>query len=212
MDVPSGAYDPANVGITGGTIDGTVIGGTTPAAAEFTTIGATGLVQLSTTANFRPLAGGSWRVFQDFHFLNGQVLNFELETSTGQGIFAAGRGGVGASFCIGIGSLDSASAPDVLMFRDDANIWALRNSTTAQIMRVYNTFTDASNYERGCMQWSGNVLGVGAQAAGSGTLRALNLLGSALQINGTAGASAGPFTSITSITVTNGIVTAITGT
>ena len=39
-----GAKSPA---ITGGTIDGTVIGGTTPAAAHFTTLSATGAVTLS---------------------------------------------------------------------------------------------------------------------------------------------------------------------
>jgi hypothetical protein len=35
-------YNPASVAITGGTIDGTVIGGTTPAAGTFTSIAATG--------------------------------------------------------------------------------------------------------------------------------------------------------------------------
>lgn len=39
------------VGITGGTIDSTAIGGTTPAAGAFTTISASGAVTLSTTLN-----------------------------------------------------------------------------------------------------------------------------------------------------------------
>ncbi|MDD5353508.1 MAG: hypothetical protein PHS93_10130, partial [Candidatus Omnitrophica bacterium] len=34
--IPNGLTDAANVAITGGTIDGTTIGGTTPAAGTFT--------------------------------------------------------------------------------------------------------------------------------------------------------------------------------
>jgi len=39
--------DPSSVAITGGNIDGAVIGGTTPAAGDFTTLGATGQLTLS---------------------------------------------------------------------------------------------------------------------------------------------------------------------
>lgn len=42
-----GAQDADNVAITGGTIDATAIGGTTPAAGAFTTLGASGLATLS---------------------------------------------------------------------------------------------------------------------------------------------------------------------
>jgi Cu/Ag efflux protein CusF len=44
-------YDPASVVITGGTINGTPIGGTTPAAGAFTTLSATGLATLSAALN-----------------------------------------------------------------------------------------------------------------------------------------------------------------
>jgi hypothetical protein len=56
-----------------------------------------------------------------------------------------------------------------------ANTLALRNGTAAQAFRVYNTFTDASNYERGYLEWIGNVLYFGTTAAGSGSRRRLSL-------------------------------------
>jgi hypothetical protein len=56
---------------------------------------------------------------------------------------------------------------------DAADIVAQRRGTNAQAYRVYNTFTDASNYERGFMRWLSNRLEIGAEAAGTGTLRDL---------------------------------------
>ena len=53
------------------------------------------------------------------------------------------------------------------------NLLEQRNSTSAQTFRIYNTFTDASNYERGFMRWASNVLEMGAEAAGTGTQRQL---------------------------------------
>jgi hypothetical protein len=66
-----------------------------------------------------------------------------------------------------------------LLRADAANTLAQRNSTNAQAFRVYNTYTDASNYERGGLTWSGNVLTLGTAAAGTGALRDLELTGGA---------------------------------
>lgn len=61
---------------------------------------------------------------------------------------------------------------DVFLARDAANTLALRNGTNAQAFRVYNTYTDGSNYERGGVRWSSNVLRIGTEtAAGTGTQR-----------------------------------------
>ena len=63
---------------------------------------------------------------------------------------------------------------DTKLFRDGAaGILAQRNGTAPQSFRVYNTYTDASNYERGVIGWNttANVLTIGTQAAGTGTLR-----------------------------------------
>jgi len=67
------------------------------------------------------------------------------------------------------------SSADVRIFRDAANTLAQRNSTNAQTFRVYNTFTDASNYERGKFAWESNVLRIGTEKAGTGSARALEL-------------------------------------
>lgn len=64
-------------------------------------------------------------------------------------------------------------AVDVKLNRDAAGSLALRNSTNAQTFNIYNTYTDASNYERGFMKWNSNVLEIGAEAAGTGTLRSI---------------------------------------
>lgn len=50
-----------------------------------------------------------------------------------------------------------------------------RNGTNAQLSYIYNTYTDGSNYERGFMRWSSNVLQIGAEKAGTGTARQLTL-------------------------------------
>ncbi len=52
-----------------------------------------------------------------------------------------------------------------------------RNGTSAQTFNLYNTFTDASNYERLGATWSGNVLTLAAQAAGTGTQRRIDIVG-----------------------------------
>lgn len=67
------------------------------------------------------------------------------------------------------------STGDVFLRRDAAGTLALRNSTNAQTFNIYNTYTDASNYERGFFRWSSNILKFGSEAAGTGTLRGLQL-------------------------------------
>lgn len=63
---------------------------------------------------------------------------------------------------------DGVGNADVLLVRDAANALALRNSTNAQTLNVYNTYTDASNYERGFISYASNVLNIGHQATGTG--------------------------------------------
>ena len=50
VSVAGSVYDPTNVAITGGNINGTTIGGTTPAAGTFTTLTATGQTSLGGVA------------------------------------------------------------------------------------------------------------------------------------------------------------------
>lgn len=78
-----------------------------------------------------------------------------------------------------------AWSTDLFLQRDAANALAERNGSNAQIFRVYNTFTDASNYERGFMRWNANVCEIGNESAGSGSARVLKLVTSSgsLQLN-----------------------------
>jgi len=61
--------------------------------------------------------------------------------------------------------------PDARLNRDAAQIIAQRNGVNAQSFRVYNTYTDSSNYERAVIDWTTNTntLTIGTQKAGSGT-------------------------------------------
>lgn len=80
-------------------------------------------------------------------------------------------------------SLIFGSPADLIVTRDAANTLAQRNGTNAQTFRVYNTFTDASNYERADISWAGNVFNIVVGAAGTGvTTRSMQI--------GTSGAGA----------------------
>lgn len=85
---------------------------------------------------------------------------------------------------LGVNALQWAPNPagvaDISLTRDAANTLAQRNGTTAQVSRIYNTFTDSSNYERGVVGWSGNVFSIGTEYAGTGVFREMRV-----QFNGT---------------------------
>lgn len=59
-----------------------------------------------------------------------------------------------------------------------SNLLELLNTTNAQTFNLYNTYTDASNYERGFMKWNSDVLEIGTEGLGTGavTPRALSFL------------------------------------
>lgn len=73
------------------------------------------------------------------------------------------------------GELMFGASADLSLIRDAANVLAQRNGTSAQTYRIYNTYTDASNYERANIGWAGNVFVVGTAAAGTGSNRSLNI-------------------------------------
>jgi hypothetical protein len=70
---------------------------------------------------------------------------------------------------------DADGTADLFVLRDAANTLGQRNDTSAQTFRLYNTYTDALNYERGAIFWNGNVFQVRAENAGSGLPRLLRL-------------------------------------
>lgn len=68
------------------------------------------------------------------------------------------------------------ATPDLRLYREGTGILAQRNSNAAQTFRLYNTYTDGSNYERGFFRWTSNVLEIGAEGIGTGSNRNLSLL------------------------------------
>lgn len=84
-----------------------------------------------------------------------------LTTSTPQ----FSRGGYGAAAdATALLNLNGA-----MLTRDAANILAQRNGTNAQEYRIYNTFTDTSNYIYGGAQWSGGTLYLQTNGLGTGS-------------------------------------------
>jgi hypothetical protein len=77
------------------------------------------------------------------------------------------------------GYIGLGSATDVRIIRDAANTPAIRNSTNAQVLNIYNTFTDASNYERLAVGFASNIAVIGPSALGTGTNRSMRF-----QVNG----------------------------
>jgi hypothetical protein len=68
-------------------------------------------------------------------------------------------------------SPNATGTRDVLLYRDAAATLAQRNGTNAQTYRLYNTYTDSSNYERVTLNWASNVCYLKPENAGSGSAR-----------------------------------------
>jgi hypothetical protein len=83
---------------------------------------------------------------------------------------------------------------DVSLSRDAAGVLAQRNGTNAQEFRIYDTYTDASNYSRGYFGFitDAGIFAIGTQAAGTGTVRDIEILagtGKKLYLGGGAASS-----------------------
>lgn len=120
-------------------------------------------------------------------------LLLDLQVS-GSSKFSVDKGGLtatGGALVVGssdiwvkssVGRISWSDPQDLFLLRDAANTLAQRNGTNAQTLRVYNTYTDGSNYERGFIDWSSeaNTLRIGSEAAGTGTKRGVVFQGAAI--------------------------------
>lgn len=84
-------------------------------------------------------------------------------------VSATSQFSVSKSGVVIVGSAGSIGWSDVPLRRDAANTLAQRNGTSAQVFRLYNTYTDASNGEWAQIAWSGNDLLFGTTQNGSGS-------------------------------------------
>jgi hypothetical protein len=136
---------------------------------------------------------------------NNASLLFDVGTSASvfslakTGTLLVGAAGGGATFQVntsdglartfstgGFAFTSSASADgtaDVFLRRDAAGAVGQRNATSAQSYCAYNTYTDSSNWEKGCLDWqtSAGLLLIGAQKLGSGTSRQVRFVGGSFQ-------------------------------
>ena len=95
------------------------------------------------------------------------------------GVFGFYIGSAGLlSFSVG-GANNSARGTSLLL-DGAANTLALRNGANAQTFNVYNTYTNASNYERAVFGYGSNQINLGSDVAGSGAHRKLNILGAGI--------------------------------
>jgi hypothetical protein len=86
------------------------------------------------------------------------------------GLITSSSGGIGFS------SGGTGATYDTALFRDAAGTLALRNGVNPQTFRLYNTYTDATTFERLNIKWDTNVLKIGTEKGTSGgTARSMEL-------------------------------------
>jgi len=68
------------------------------------------------------------------------------------------------------GAFDGAN-----LYVEDANTIAQRNGVTAQNQYIYNTRTDASNYERFSIGWASNTATISTEKSGTGASRSITI-------------------------------------
>lgn len=130
------------LGAGGTTIDNTVIGGTTPAAGTFTTLGATGVATFSAgTASLPALHFGDSTT--GFYKYGTNVVGVTVSTvataAIGASVVGVNQGTVLKWSTSGSDPMGTTST--TLSNRDGANTLALVNATTAQSLHVYASTT-----------------------------------------------------------------------
>jgi hypothetical protein len=106
-------------------------------------------------ANYISTSGTSIRVTRNGNFSSGaEVISYMaidgMQVRSGWGLgWATGDAG--------------NSSSDLVILRDAANTLAQRNGTSAQVFRVYNTYTSSTNYELGKLEWSSNAFRIGTE-------------------------------------------------
>jgi hypothetical protein len=107
----------------------------------------------------------------------GRVAGGVFTSVAGVTAFVVNQGSIRikASLPFGFSSSEdpTTAGNDVQLWRDAANTLGQRNGVAAQAFNIYNTYTDASNYERACIKWSSNVAVLSSEALGTGTARSL---------------------------------------
>ena len=142
-------------------------------------VGGSSKFRVSKTGQITAIAGGTTWLFQS------DVGTWSVSTAGVAGtprasIKSAGFQSPGDGYFAFSNGTNGNGTLDVLLYRDASNTLAQRNLTAAQTTRIYGTFTDASNYERGCLQADSNGFTLGHEALGTGVKRPTRILGASL--------------------------------
>jgi hypothetical protein len=181
----SQTWNNAAVAFTGLKFNAAGTSGTNSAAASLLLD-----LQLGGVSKFSVNKDGSFTVGTAYAAVIGGTdrWSFGSTTTSGRGLFINANSktvNVSSDFEIGWASGTAGdAATDTKLFRDGtANTLALRNGAAAQTFRVYNTYTDASNYERATFSWSSNQLNIGVDYSGSGVARKVAIVGAGIDFN-----------------------------
>ena len=184
-DITSGVLDNARVNFAAPP----AIGNTTAAAANFTTIGATGIITGANATTSPPTTIDQAKGLQ-FASLNGTFGNtaaiYGSHPSTaalGIGIANSSAGSitqVAAFTSTGLNSCaigaTTASTVAATTLNATGTTELVNGGTTAGPFRVYNTSSSSNaNFERLSLRWASNVAIIGTEKLGTGSARALEL-------------------------------------
>jgi hypothetical protein len=116
---------------------------------------------------------GSGGVFQRWDVVGRPTGEFEVINNTQAGVTQLSIPQL--SSYVAVRGLGFNVPADTFLQRDVANTLAQRNGTSAQTFRLYNTYTDASNYERFVAIWSGNNVYLATESSGTGVARFMDV-------------------------------------
>jgi hypothetical protein len=155
-------------------VEGQPIGNTTPAAGTFTTLALPigSAVGSAASPAFRIGAAntGIYISGNQMIFTQGGAERAYFDNTSR--FFVSGSGGV---------SIGATGAPlnfsrSIALNPDALGELHQRSTTQSQAYFLYNTYTSATNHERGFLKWSSNVFQIGTEAgSGGGTVRSVDI-------------------------------------
>jgi hypothetical protein len=175
----------ASSGITGGTIHGVAINNAATTIASSVVLGANQFLVGQASAD--PIAQTGTQVTALLDTFSSTLKGLAPSSGGGTTNFlradgtwaaAGGGGGTPAGSSGQVQYNNSSAFAGANLWIENANTIGQRNATTAQALRVFNTYTDGSNYERAVFDWTttANTLTIGTQAAGTGTARDISIV------------------------------------
>jgi hypothetical protein len=130
-------------------------------------------LQVDGTSQIYATKGGALHFVENDVYINRPTANalavYAGSTFTvGLQIRSIGAAAASTSYLGWLSAAAGGGSADTMLYRDAAYFIAQRNGTNAQTFRLYNTFTDASNYQRLTSTWSTSTALIHNEGAGTG--------------------------------------------